>query len=83
VFLEDKNSTAAVRAGQVLQAGAKRLADFPAIGQPMNDGTDRRELFLPFGSGGYVLRYIIDGQAVAIVRAWHTKEKRDERVNPQ
>ncbi len=77
-FLEDKNPKAEARAGQVLQDGAKLLASFPEIGQPMNDGTDRRELFLPFGSGNYVLRYITDRQTVVIVRAWHSKEKRDK-----
>ncbi|MGD0961670.1 MAG: type II toxin-antitoxin system RelE/ParE family toxin [Methylomonas sp.] len=77
-FLEDQSPTAAARAGHVPLAGAKRLASFPEIGQPMDDGTYRRELFLPFGAGGYILRYIIDGRAVVIVRAWHTKENRDE-----
>jgi plasmid stabilization system protein ParE len=77
LFLEDKNPKAAARAGHVLQEGAKLLAGFPETGHPMNDGTGRRELFMPFGSGGYILRYIIDGQTVVIVRAWHTKEKRD------
>ncbi|NOT13603.1 MAG: type II toxin-antitoxin system RelE/ParE family toxin [Methylococcaceae bacterium] len=79
LFLEDKSPTAAARAGRVIQTGANRLADFPEIGHPMNDGTDRRELFLPFGTGGTILRYIIDEQTVVIVRAWHTKEKRGER----
>ena len=78
LFLEDKNPKAAARAGHVLQEGAKLLASFPELGHPMNDGTDRRELFMPFGSGGYILRYIIDRQTVVIVRAWHTKEKRDK-----
>ena len=78
LFLEDKNPTAATRAGRVLQAGSKRLAGFPEMGQPMNDGTDRRELFLPFGAGCYVLRYIKDRQEVVIIRVWHSKEQRDE-----
>jgi toxin ParE1/3/4 len=77
-FLADQSPTAAARAGQVIQAGTKRLADFPEIGQPMDDGTNRRELFLPFGAGGYILRYIIDDHSVVIIRAWQTKEKRDE-----
>jgi plasmid stabilization system protein ParE len=46
LFLDDKNPTAA---GRVLQDGAKLLASFPEAGYPMNDGTDRRELFLLFG----------------------------------
>jgi plasmid stabilization system protein ParE len=78
LFLADKPKGVIERAGQALQEGAKRLADFPEIGFPMNDGTDRRELFLPFGSGGYILRYITDKHAVFIIRAWHSKENRDD-----
>ena len=44
----------------------------------MNDGTDRRELFLPFGASSYVLRYLIDEQTVVIVRVWHGRENRKE-----
>jgi plasmid stabilization system protein ParE len=76
LFLEEKNPTAANRAGLILKAGAKRLVDFPERGYPMNDGTDRRELFLPFGTGGYVLRYMTDMEVVVIIRAWHSKEQR-------
>ena len=78
LFLEERNPTAANRAGLILQTGAKRLADFPEIGYPMNDGTDRRELFLPFGTGGYILRYITDMEVIVIIRAWHSKEQRFE-----
>ena len=78
LFLEDKSPKAAARASQVLRDGAKLLASFPEVGRPMSDGTDRRELFLPFGTGAYVLRYIADEQTVVIVRAWHSREKRDE-----
>jgi len=76
LFLEDNNPPAAARAGQVLRDGAKLLANFPDLGRPMDDGTSRRELFLPFGSGGYVLRYQIKSETVIIVRAWHSKENR-------
>lgn len=78
LFLEEKNPTAANRAGLILKAGAKRLVDFPERGYPMNEGTDRRELFLPFGTGGYVLRYMTDMEVVVIIRAWHSKEQRFE-----
>ena len=78
LFLEEKNHTAANRAGLILKAGAKRLVDFPERGYPMNDGTDRRELFLPFGTGGYILRYITDMEVIVIIRAWHSKEQRFE-----
>ena len=80
-FLEDKSPSSAKKAAQLLQDGEKRIANFPDIGRPMNDDTNRRELFLPFGNGGYVLRYIVEnqpiyGQVIFIVRAWHSKENR-------
>ena len=76
-FLEDKSPEAANRAGAVIRSGAKMLADFPAIGKPMNDGTGRREVFLPFGAGNYVLRYIVGQQIVVIIRVWHSRENGD------
>lgn len=75
-FLEDKNPSAAARAAQTLRDGAKLLRGFPELGRPMNDDTGRRELFLAFGSGAYVLRYMLDGDAVVILRVWHSRENR-------
>ncbi len=77
LFLEDKSPFAAARAAQTLRDGANLLRSFPELGRPMNDDTDRREIFLAFGAGAYVLRYRIDGDTVAIVRVWHSREKRD------
>jgi hypothetical protein len=37
LFLVDKNPTAAVRSGRVLQDGAKLLASFPEAGYSMNE----------------------------------------------
>ncbi len=76
LFLEDKSPSAAVRVAEALNSGAELLSRFPEIGRPMNDGSDRRELFTPFGSGGYVLRYIFFAQTVFIIRAWHNREER-------
>uniref|UniRef100_UPI00402B47DB type II toxin-antitoxin system RelE/ParE family toxin n=1 Tax=Methylomonas sp. PHL2-19 TaxID=3438878 RepID=UPI00402B47DB len=76
-FLQEKNPKAAARAGQTLRDGARYLAGFPEVGRPMNDGSERRELFLPFGAGAYVLRYRIDGEIIVIIRVWHSKEMRE------
>ncbi len=76
LFLEDKNPDVAARAGRVLHEGTDLLARFPECSPPMPDGTARRELFMPFGSGRYILRYILEPQTVVIIRAWHSKEKR-------
>lgn len=75
-FLKEKNLSAAARAAQAIRKGADQLADFPDIGRPMNDGTGRRELFVPFGSTSYVLRYILDTQKIVIIRVWHSREQR-------
>jgi plasmid stabilization system protein ParE len=76
-FLKDKNPEAAARAAKTVQKGANTLGEFPEIGYPMNDGTERRELLLPFGAGAYILRYIIDGQTIVIIRVWHSREHRE------
>ncbi len=76
LFLEDKNPEAAKRIGQTILAAIARLSQFPLIGKPMNDGTPRRELIAPFGSGAYILRYIADKHTVVIIRVWRSKENR-------
>lgn len=44
----------------------------------MSDDTGRRELFLAFGTGAYVLRYKMDvAGTVVIIRVWHSRENRD------
>ena len=75
-FLKNKNPRAAKKAIQALRAGAKQLRDYPEAGRPMGDGTGRRDLFVAFGAGGYVLRYILDGQTVVVIRVWHARERR-------
>ncbi|MCP4043752.1 MAG: type II toxin-antitoxin system RelE/ParE family toxin [Gammaproteobacteria bacterium] len=75
-FLEEKNPRAAERVVRLIREGAKRLLEMPEIGQPMNDEMGRRELFLPFGAGAYVLRYKFHGQMIVIIRVWHSREHR-------
>lgn len=76
-FLSSKNAEVAKRAATIILKGADLLSDFPEIGKPMLDGTERRELFEPFGDGSYVLRYKIENDQVVIIRVWHSKECRE------
>jgi plasmid stabilization system protein ParE len=76
-FLKEKKPKTANKVAKTLVDGAKLLSDFPEIGRPLNDDTQRRELFLPFGRYGYILRYVIKNKDVLIVRAWHSKENPD------
>lgn len=75
-FLVEKDPNAATRAIEVILDGAEVLEDMPEIGKPMNDDTSRRELYLPFGAGAYVLRYKLDGEKIVIIRVWHSREHR-------
>jgi len=75
-FLIDKDSDAAARAMETILIGASKLQDMPELGKPINDDTGRRELYLPFGAGAFVLRYKLDGEAVVIIRVWHSRENR-------
>jgi plasmid stabilization system protein ParE len=77
LFLQEKSPKSAARAGQALLEGADFLSRFPEGGSPMNDGTERRELFIPFGSSRYVLRYRLENEKVFIIRAWHGREDRE------
>jgi plasmid stabilization system protein ParE len=77
IFLQEKSPNSAARAGQSLLEGANFLSRFPEWGSPMNDGTGRREFFIPFGSSGYVLRYRLENDKVIIIRAWHGRENRE------
>lgn len=75
-FLVEKDPNAAARAMEIILDGAEGLEDMPEIGKPMNDDTGRRELYIPFGAGAYVLRYKLDGETVVIIRVWHSREHR-------
>jgi plasmid stabilization system protein ParE len=75
-FLHEKNPAAALRAAATIKDGAETLRTTPDLGRPMPDDTGRRELFLPFGAGAYVLRYKRDRSDTVIIRVWHGREDR-------
>jgi len=75
-FLAERNPEAARRAAVAIKAQARHLEQFPDSGSPMDDG-ERREVFLAFGAGAYVLRYRRNREGdVVIVRVWHSRETR-------
>jgi plasmid stabilization system protein ParE len=77
-FLKEKNQEAAARAARTILEGAELLKTSPSLGRPMPDDTGRRELFVSFGAGAYVLRYMQeDANTVVIIRVWHSRENRD------
>lgn len=83
-FLLEKSPDAAAKAAKTILDGTELLKQAPEAGRPMPDDSERRELFLAFGSGAYVLRYRIEnGEIVVIVRVrhsrvWHSRENRTD-----
>jgi len=75
-FLIEQDPRAAERAVRGIQLGAQKLLDFPRVGRRMDDATERRELFVPFGAGAYVLRYRIHADTIVVLRVWHSREER-------
>lgn len=75
-LLHEKSPTAAQKMINTLLKGADHLQTFPEMGKPMEDELQRRELFVPFGAGAYVLRYKLSGDQVVIIRVWHSRESR-------
>jgi len=75
-FLADASPEAAARAATAVLEGADELVRNPGIGRPLGDG--RREWFIPFGVGAYVLRYrVAPDETLVILRVWHSREDRD------
>ncbi len=75
-FIDPHHPQAARRAAEAIKEGAKLLIAHPAIGKRVEERRDR-ELLIPFGNCGYVLRYRLEDQVVFILRVWHGLEKRE------
>lgn len=73
-WLLDKNPTAAVRVGEVLEAAIASLDELPDRGRPLKGTT--RELNAKFGRGTYVIRYVVTGDQVVVTRIFHGLEDR-------
>ena len=74
---ENGGEKAAVRALEASVKGIELLEASPRLGRPLGDGSGRRELSIPFGSGAYIVRYMIkDEGTTVILRVWHSRENR-------
>ena len=75
-FLAEKSPEAARRAGQAISRQFRLLQDAPAIGRPLPEEPELRELVIGFGDSGYVAlyRYEPDEGAVYILAFLHQKE---------
>lgn len=74
-FIEPHNPEAVRRAAASLKQVAGLLLTHPGIGKRL-EGRQDRDLFVPFGQRGYVMRYRLDGDEIVILRIWHGLEDR-------
>lgn len=75
-FLSGKKPEAARRAGQAIIRHFTMLETTPAMGRPVDDQPELRELLIPFGDSGYVALYRHEPaqDAVYILAIRHQKE---------
>ena len=67
-------SAAGDRFVDVLEDAVSSLAEMPHRGRPLVG--DVRELIIPFGRNGYIIRYRVSGQTVLVARVFHSLEDR-------
>ncbi len=77
-FIKKENPRAAKKAGQRILGAVNLLIKNPKSGMPSQDeGCEGfRDLYAPFGMGGYTIRYRIKQRSIIIVRVWHSREDR-------
>ncbi|HRQ56912.1 MAG TPA: type II toxin-antitoxin system RelE/ParE family toxin [Azoarcus taiwanensis] len=74
-FLRPKSPDAARRAGEAIRQGVQILGAHPQMGRLVDGLPEQyREWLIEFGDSGYVARYRIDGDTVAILAVRHQKE---------
>lgn len=73
-FLRPLDPEAAKKAVALIKKTVKLLDSNPYLGKPVEDLPDYRDVIIPFGSAGYVLRYRVMGETIFIVAVRHTKE---------
>jgi plasmid stabilization system protein ParE len=74
-FIEQHNHNAARRAAEAIKNAPSVLMEFPLIGK-LVEGRQEREISIPFGKSGYIMRYRLDANTVVILRVWHDLEDR-------
>jgi plasmid stabilization system protein ParE len=75
-FIEPHNPNAARNAAQTIKNAANLILQHSGIGKRL-EGRQDRELFVPFGQRGYVIRYRLDENAIVILKIWHGLEDRE------
>ena len=75
-FIEPNNPSAAQNAAQTIKKAALLIQQPVGIGKRL-EGRQDRELFVPFGNRGYVIRYRLEKDMIVILKVWHGLEERN------
>ena len=74
-FLQPKNPVAAKRAAEAIKRQLQILIQQPGIGRPVLDlPPGFRELVIDFGDSGYIARYHVSPDLVAVLAIRHQRE---------
>lgn len=75
-FIAQHNPQAAARMARVIREVAAHLKTHPMLGVQVEDLPPFRDLVIPFGARGYILRYrpIVETQTVVVVGVRHGLE---------
>jgi len=74
-FIKNKNPSAAPRAASRIKEAVSILIENKEAGKPVEEALPFRDLYIPFGSGSYILRYRAEANRIVIVRIRHSKEE--------
>ena len=69
-FIAEHNPDAANRISKRLRKSIQHLVENPQMGKVVEDLPEARD----FITGPYLVRYIVIGETVIILKAWHGKE---------
>lgn len=77
-FVASESPDAAKKIAGLLKLHTDLLVETPGIGRRIDSVTNRRELYIPFGSGRYIVSYEQDQAGDPLVlRVWHSREDRN------
>ena len=76
-FIKNKNPRAAKKASQRILGAVNILMKSPEAIPCQDEGCELfKDLYAPFGRGGYTIRYRLEQHTVLITRVWHSREER-------
>jgi plasmid stabilization system protein ParE len=73
-FLTSKNAVAAKKMASLLQKSIVQLQNLPSLGKPVSHCYGYRDLYLPFGQAGYIVRYRLYEGNIYILSLRHYRE---------